>query len=95
MNSNLLEGYKEQQSILIEKVNFFRKELAISADVSQKFNLKKNIEGIEKELSEIDLKISSLKDNSNEVNNSSRTITQGDKSTFIDKNNGNIQINIQ
>lgn len=29
------------------------------------------------------------------LNGSSKTVTQGEKSTFIDKNDGNIQINIQ
>lgn len=95
MNSKLLEGYKEQHSILVDKINFFRKELAISADASQKFSLKKNIEGIEKELSEINFKIKSLEGNSDEVNNSSRIINQGDKSIFIERNNGTINFDIK
>ena len=95
MNSKLLEGYKEQHSILVDNINFFRKELAISADASQKFSLKKNIEGIEKELSEINFKIKSLEGNSDEVNNSSRIINQGDKSIFIERNNGTINFDIK
>lgn len=95
MDNELLKGYYEQQSILIEKINFFRKELAISADASQKFSLKKNIESIEKELSKIDLDIEYLEVNSDEVNNSSRTITQGDKSIFIERNNGTINFDIK
>lgn len=64
MNNELLKGYNEQKSILVEKINFFRRELVITADAGQKFSLKKNIENIEKELSEIDTQVKQLENNS-------------------------------
>lgn len=95
MDNGLLEGYKKQKLLWIEKINFFREEKIIAYDASKLFGLKKEIEKIEKELSEIDLKIKSLERNAGEVNNSSRTITQGDKSIFIERNNGTINFDIK
>ncbi len=44
--------YNHKQ-LLIKKLNFFRQELAISADSTQKFELKYRIQELEKELNEI------------------------------------------
>ena len=47
------QGLRELEALYIEKLNFFRKENIITADVAKKFELNKEIEEIEIEIEEI------------------------------------------
>lgn len=47
------EGLRETERIYVERLTFFRKEKAITADVAQKFELNKEIEGMEREIADI------------------------------------------
>ncbi|WP_375561771.1 ATP-binding protein [Bernardetia sp. OM2101] len=55
MNNEEVENLKQVRDILVEKLNFFRKELAITADVSTKFELQKRIDEAEKDVNAINL----------------------------------------
>lgn len=52
-----LEGLQQTRTTLIEKLNFYREESAITSDFDQKFELKKRIEQAELELAELDKQI--------------------------------------
>jgi len=52
------EGLKQQQEILVEKLSYLRKNMASMADGSKKFELMKDIEQLEKEIKDIQDKIS-------------------------------------
>lgn len=54
MEKQEMKSLEQIKSILIEKLSFFRKELAITADVLTKFELQKRVDEIEKEVKNID-----------------------------------------
>ena len=51
------KGLEQQAQILQEKVNFFRSQVAILSDISQKFTVQKQLEGFEEELKAIRAKL--------------------------------------
>ena len=51
------EGLESQQSILVEKLSYLRKNIASMSEGAKKFELKKDIEQLEKELTEIQEKL--------------------------------------
>ena len=55
-----LKGLQRMRHELVEKLNFFREEYAVVSDFEKKFELKKRIEQIERELVEVDKKIANL-----------------------------------
>ena len=52
-------GLEQQANLLIEKINFFRAQLPIISDISQKFTAQKELAGFEKELEAIKAKLAS------------------------------------
>lgn len=51
------KGLENQAELLQEKINFFRQQMAIMTDISQKFTTQKQLEGFEKELAAIKAKL--------------------------------------
>jgi hypothetical protein len=51
------QGLESEAQLLQEKINFFKQQMAIMTDISQKFTAQKQLEGFEKELAAIKAKL--------------------------------------
>lgn len=75
------EGLLHQKKIFIQRLNYLRKEYAITSDANQRFTLQMQIEEVEKEIQLIDAKINnSDKGPSTDSTNISKTTIENKKS---------------
>lgn len=85
-----LENIKKNIDLLVEKQGFLQREYFIMADANQKFALKKQLETIDEELTQLHQKANGIKVAENANNNA--TVT-GDSNVII-QNLNNSTINI-